>query len=155
MRKRRDYSRLRKNELINIIRELNNENIVINKPGLILDEIRGLRINYSQENFILAVLNGSSKIIKIKILFKGGVTSATVDQKIIFQEFFKYSRAASIIIAHNHPGLSLKASSEDDSITDRIQECCQLFNINFLDHIIFTEFGHMSYANSGKLKEVS
>ena len=44
--------------------------------------------------------------------------------------------ASSIILCHNHPGGTLKASKQDILFTKKINEYSKVFNINLLDHII-------------------
>jgi DNA repair protein RadC len=52
--------------------------------------------------------------------------------------------ASAIIICHNHPSGSLKASNEDIEITERMCEAGKLLGINVIDHIIFSKTGFVS-----------
>ncbi|SHO54157.1 JAB domain-containing protein [Anaerocolumna xylanovorans] len=55
------------------------------------------------------------------------------------REMFKtsiLSNAANIILLHCHPSGSLKPSSEDFKLTDRMIKLCGLMGIPLLDHII-------------------
>lgn len=52
--------------------------------------------------------------------------------------------AVSIIMAHNHPSGTLRASPEDYAITKRIFECGELLNIPLLDHVIIARDGWSS-----------
>ena len=53
-------------------------------------------------------------------------------------------RAASIIVAHNHPSGSLEASQADKDVTNRLAEAGKLLGITLNDHIIVTKTGFVS-----------
>jgi DNA repair protein RadC len=61
--------------------------------------------------------------------------------------------AVGIIISHNHPSGTLKASSADQELTKRLVEACKLLDIALLDHLIVTpEYGrYLSFADEGLL----
>ena len=52
-----------------------------------------------------------------------------------------------IILVHNHPSNSLKASSEDLHFTNITSKFLQVFNLELLDHIIVTENEHLSMVS--------
>jgi DNA repair protein RadC len=96
-------------------------------------------------------LNRASKPIGAIPLFKGGLSSTIVDCKLIFATALK-SLASSIIISHNHPSGNLTPSTEDNRITQKIKEGCQLLDLSLLDHVILTpDDKYFSYADEGIL----
>ena len=48
-------------------------------------------------------------------------------------------RAASIIIAHNHPSGVLEVSEQDREVTKRIRQAGELLGIRLDDHLIVAE----------------
>ena len=81
----------------------------------------------------------------------GGTGGTIVDIKLIMQCAL-LSNASGIIISHNHPSGILTASVQDDSITRRLKQACELMEIRFLDHIIISpEEKYYSYADEGRL----
>ena len=48
-------------------------------------------------------------------------------------------RAASIIVAHNHPSGNLSPSSEDDKLTNRLHEAGEVIGIPVIDSLILAE----------------
>ena len=46
--------------------------------------------------------------------------------------------AASLIIAHNHPGGSARPSESDVQFTERLKQALSLVDITLLDHFIVT-----------------
>jgi DNA repair protein RadC len=104
-----------------------------------------------QEQFVVMFLNRASKPIGAIPLFKGGLSSTIVDCKLIFATALK-SLASSIIISHNHPSGNLTPSTEDNRITQKIKEGCQLLDLSLLDHVILTpDDKYFSYADEGIL----
>jgi hypothetical protein len=53
-------------------------------------------------------------------------------------------RAASIIVAHNHPSGSLDIGDKDKAVTKRIKDAGELLGIKLDDHIIVTGDGFVS-----------
>ena len=56
--------------------------------------------------------------------------------------------AASVVVAHNHPGGLCAPSPEDDAITHSLTHALDPIGIKMLDHVIVTRFGYYSYRAS-------
>ncbi|CEM62703.1 DNA repair protein RadC [Treponema phagedenis] len=93
-----------------------------------------------QEQFIVASLNGAHEIIAIRVVSVGILNRTIVHPREVFADPLS-DRAASIIIAHNHPSGSLQPSEEDIAITERLYESGSLLGIQVLDHIILVPNG--------------
>ena len=61
--------------------------------------------------------------------------------------------ANSIIISHNHPGESLRASSDNINITKHISRALSTVRIKLLDHIIVAGDRHYSFKEQNILSE--
>ena len=66
----------------------------------------------------------------------------------VFKTAFEY-HATSIILAHNHPSGKLQASDSDMQLTKKLILAGRNLDILVLDHIIITEFGYLSFKDSG------
>lgn len=87
------------------------------------------------EEFWAIFLNQNNGVIDIQKLTQGGIHQSVVDIRVLFKiALEKYATA--IIVAHNHPSGSLRASDEDLAITKRIRNAGELLGISLLDHII-------------------
>lgn len=106
-------------------------------------------IDYKELSYMI-LLNRSGRIIGVHKLSEGGRCSTIVDIRIVFQVAI-LAGATALILSHNHPSGELKASSNDDILTKRIQEAGKLLEIEVLDHLILTSEGYYSYADEGKL----
>jgi DNA repair protein RadC len=58
---------------------------------------------------------------------------------------------SSIILSHNHPGGSLRASKEDVALTQRIVDIFKPLDINVIDHIIVGGYSFSSMAENDVL----
>lgn len=54
-------------------------------------------------------------------------------------------------LCHNHPSNNIRPSNDDDRITKRIKDACQLMRVFFLDHLIITDGKYYSYSEEGRL----
>lgn len=106
--------------------------------------------NKKQEYFIMISLDGANHIIKKRVISIGILNQSLVHPREVFSPALK-DRAASIIIAHNHPSGVLKASNEDINITNRLKECGKLLGLEILDHIIITKDGYLSFKEEDLL----
>jgi len=104
----------------------------------LFNKIKGININYKQENFIVFYLNTKNQLIETEVLFKGGLNYCAVDSKTLFRNaLIKNSNA--IIIAHNHPSGDLNPSYEDKEIYDKLKQAGEILQLRVLDSIIFNE----------------
>ncbi|MDR0656162.1 MAG: DNA repair protein RadC [Treponema sp.] len=103
-----------------------------------------------QERFICLSLNGAYEVLAIRVVTIGLVNRTIVHPREVFADAL-LDRAAAVIVAHNHPSGHLVPSTEDDLITERLQNAAAILGINFLDHLIFSESAWYSYRQSRRL----
>ncbi len=108
--------------------------------------LKGIEI---QEHFIAIYLNQANKIIGYYHHSTGTINATMVDVEIVAAVALK-TLAKSVIISHNHPSGNLKPSEADRQLTRRIKEALKLFDISLLDHIIVTNQGYYSFAESSE-----
>lgn len=96
----------------------------------------------SQEQSVVMYLNQSNRVLNIKLLGKGGMTSTIMDPRLIFKHALQTKNTTQIIISHNHPSGNLKPSPADIKLTRKIKEAGALLDINVCDHLIL---GHNDY----------
>lgn len=94
----------------------------------------------NQEHFICVSLNGANEIIDTRVVSIGILTKTIVHPREVFADAIM-ARAASIIIAHNHPSGNSTPSKEDILITNRLYEAGSILGISILDHIILVPNG--------------
>lgn len=94
----------------------------------------------SQEHFICVSLNGANEVIAARVVSIGILTKTLVHPREVFSDVIK-DRAASVIVAHNHPSGNLLPSREDILLTNRLYEAGNILGIKLLDHIILVPSG--------------
>ena len=88
-----------------------------------------------QEYMVLLTLDGARRLIQIRTITVGTLMSSLIHPREIFAPAIE-DRAASIIIAHNHPSGILDVSSHDRDVTRRIRQAGDIIGIRLDDHII-------------------
>lgn len=102
------------------------------------------------EVFAVVFLNRSNKVNHYEIISEGGITGTVADPRIILKKALEHE-AVSLVLCHNHPSGSLKPSRQDEELTSKINEAARFFDIKVLDHIIVSNEGYYSFADSGLL----
>jgi len=102
------------------------------------------------EEFWVAYLDRSNKVLSLKALSKGGIHGTVVDLRLILKNALDML-ASGLILFHNHPSGNLKPSINDDKITKQISDAGKLVDILILDHLIVNDNNYYSYADEGKL----
>jgi DNA repair protein RadC len=110
----------------------------IKEASDLFKKIKRIKIDYSQENFILFCLNSRNEVVNSKVLFKGGLDCCISDPKTIFREAL-LNNSCKIIVAHNHPSGNLKPSGEDLENKIILERAGDLISIKVLDFIIFNK----------------
>lgn len=59
--------------------------------------------------------------------------------------------ATGIIVSHNHPSGTFIPSEEDKKLTQNIKMGCRYFDIDLIDHVIYTTTGYYSFCYEGAL----
>ena len=128
-------------------RRLLKESIVIQKAEDVLPLISYIA-DKKQEYFLCISLNGANEVIGNRVVTVGLLNTNQVHPREVFVDAIS-DRAASIIVAHNHPSGILKPSPDDIAITRQLVEAGKILGIPVLDHIIITKKGHLSFKERG------
>ena len=121
---------------------LDSDQPIIDSPEKAVEQLADIR-DKKQEHFVCLTLDGANRLIAKRIITIGTLTSSLVHPREVFADAIT-DRAASIIVAHNHPSGSLTPSKADIEITERLKQSGELLGIKLLDHVIVTKSG---YAN--------
>ncbi len=102
------------------------------------------------DEFCIIFLNNANKIQLKTQMSKGGITGTLVDTRLIFKRALELA-ATGLILCHNHPSGTLKPSTSDINLTNKIKKGGEVLDIKVLDHIIITEKKYYSFADEGIL----
>ena len=115
---------------------------IIDSPEKAAEQLTDIR-DKKQEYFISLTLDGANRLISKRTITIGTLTSSLVHPREVFAEAIT-DRAASIIVAHNHPSGSLTPSTADLDVTQRLKDAGELLGIQLVDHLIITARSHAS-----------
>jgi len=113
---------------------IDSEQPIIDSPEKAIEQLSDIR-DKKQEHFIVLSLDGANRLIAKRTITIGTLNSSLVHPREVFADAIT-DRAASIIVAHNHPSGSLTANQTDIDVTNRLREAGKLLGIKLLDHFI-------------------
>jgi len=102
------------------------------------------------ECFYVICLNSQNRVNYSALVHEGTINEAPVYPRLVVETALRH-KANSIILAHNHPGGSLKASNADIDVTRKICQAMKPISINVVDHIIVAGDRYLSFAEQGLL----
>ena len=112
------------------------ERPIIDSPEAAVAQLTDIR-DKKQEYFVCLTLDGANRLIAKRVITIGTLTSSLVHPREVFADAIT-DRAASVIVAHNHPSGNLAPSVADIDVTHRLKQSGELLGIEVRDHIIVT-----------------
>lgn len=107
---------------------------------------RDLFVGQTVERFYALCLDKRFRLINNALISQGTLDEAAVYPREIVRAAIK-NKATAIILAHNHPGGSIRPSRNDYEITQRTVEGTALLGIDIIDHIIVAGDTYYSFAS--------
>lgn len=111
--------------------------------------LRGL----SDEHFHVAYLNRQGRLLEDALIAEGTVDTVHPPIRAIVAQALQ-ANASALVAAHNHPSGAAEPSEADETLTRDLIAACHPLGVKVLDHVIVTENGHFSFADSGLLDEL-
>jgi DNA repair protein RadC len=96
-----------------------------------------------QEYFVVLTLDGARRLIQAHTISIGTLTTSIVHPREVFAAAIE-DKAASIIIEHNHPSVSLAIGAKDREVTKRIKDAGDLMGIPLVNHIVIAGDDYVS-----------
>lgn len=109
----------------------------------ILARLQDIRLR-QQEYFICLSLDGGQRLIAQRTVTIGTLDTVLAHPREVFADAIA-DRAASVIVAHNHPSGDATPSPKDVTLTQQLAAAGQLLGIPLRDHIIVAKTDHFSY----------
>lgn len=102
------------------------------------------------EAFFIICLDSQNRVNYAALVHEGTINEAPVYPRLIVEAALRH-QANSIILAHNHPGGSLRPSNADIDVTKKISTAVEAISIKVVDHIIVAGDKYYSFAEKGLL----
>ncbi|NLN65438.1 MAG: DNA repair protein RadC [Clostridiaceae bacterium] len=112
--------------------------------------ITTLFIGKTYEAFYVCCLNSQNQLNYAALVHEGTINEAPVYPRLIVETALRH-QASSIILAHNHPGGSLKPSNADIEVTRKICDAMKTISVSVIDHMIAAGNNYFSFAENGLL----
>ena len=103
-----------------------------------------------QEHLMAMYLNNQNQIVDERVISIGTKNRSLASPSDILRYAVRCN-ASSIIVAHNHPSGSVAPSGNDREFTRNIMECCKLFEIVLLDHVVVGRDTYYSFREKDYL----
>lgn len=91
--------------------------------------------DFDREVFGIINLTGQGQVINFSVVSVGTLNASLVHMREVFKSAI-LSNAAAIVAFHNHPGGSLKASSEDIECWEKLKSAGEILGIKAVDSVI-------------------
>jgi len=112
--------------------------------------VTNLFIGYNYEVFYLICLDTQNRVINAARIHEGTINEVAVYPRIVVETAIR-NKAKSVIMAHNHPGGSLRPTASDMELTGKIVDVLRDISIPVIDHIIVSNGKYFSFAEKGLL----
>ncbi|NQU48086.1 MAG: DNA repair protein RadC [Planctomycetes bacterium] len=107
------------------------------------------RLQFSRvEEFWALYLDAKGRLLHKSRISQGTLTSSLVHPREVFAPALIH-RAASVLVAHNHPSGDPEPSNDDRATTKRLCKSGNLLGIEVLDHIIIGAGHYYSFFENG------
>jgi len=148
-----DQSQERVNDLLKEIREIyrDSKKSILNKESVVC--LSADLINERTEKAMALLLDSQNNVVKT-LTFEGTVNKCLIEPREIIKDAL-INDCLSIILVHNHPGGSLEFSGADITLTKKIYEGANYFDINCLDHVLISHEGSLSMRETEEWKKIS
>lgn len=126
-----------------------------NKPIIsswyaLLEYCRILIGHLKKEVFLVMYLNSQNHLIDEDLQDYGTIDQVSVYPREIAKRAL-FLNASAVILVHNHPGGSSKASKADIETTNQVKQALDLFKIRLHDHVIISDKNFFSFKAEGLL----
>lgn len=122
----------------------------ISSPGDAASYMMSVMRHETHEKFVVMLLNAKNKLIAVRQISEGSLTSAVVHPRECFAPAI-VAHAAAIIAVHNHPSGDPAPSSDDRHLTEALNSAGDVIGIPLTDHIIIGDGRYYSFREHGEL----
>ncbi len=121
---------------------------VFDRPDRVKVHLRFLVQGRGMECFGAIFTDQQQRHLATQIMFEGTVDRTTVYPRNLMKRALELD-AKALILFHNHPGGTPRASNEDIALTQRMNEACEPLDIKVLDHFLIAGSKVLSFKEEG------
>lgn len=135
---------------VGILRARFKERDVFAKPDAVKDYLRLQAQGLTHEVFAIMYLDAQNRLIEYERMFRGTLTQTSIYPREVVKQALAVN-AASVVLHHNHPSGMCQPSRSDEALTQTLKAALALVDIRVLDHVITSDEGALSMAETGLL----
>lgn len=105
---------------------------------------------YDTEHFRIVLLNTKNFVTRVEEISVGTINMSLVHTREVFSLALK-TKAAAIVLVHNHPAGDSSPSEEDINITKKLIHTANIVGIEIFDHIIVCKNNYFSFKDKNML----
>jgi len=121
---------------------------VYDRPEKVKAYLRMLLQGRGMECFGAVFTDQQHRHIAVQVLFEGTVDRTAIYPRNLMKRALELD-AKAMILFHNHPGGTARASTEDIALTRRMAEACAPLDIKVLDHFLVAGTEVLSFKENG------
>ncbi|MGN1194193.1 MAG: RadC family protein [Acutalibacteraceae bacterium] len=134
------------------------DDLMKEKPTLetteqIVNFIKPRFIDTTNEKVYLICFDCNHALISVRFIDEGDIASANINLRKIASTVIE-TKAASVILVHNHPNSISLPSQADIGATKKAYELLSMLKVRLLDHIIISQTGHCSMVSVPKFAHI-
>lgn len=122
--------------------------LVLDRPEKVKAQLRFMVQGRGMECFGAIFTDQQHRLLATEILFEGTVDRTAVYPRNLMKRALELN-AKGLILFHNHPGGTPRASREDIDLTQRMSEACLPLEIKILDHFLIADKEVLSFKEMG------
>ncbi len=103
----------------------------------IVARLDGIRVK-QQEHFVALSLDGGQRLIAQRTITIGILDTVLAHPREVFSDVI-VDRAATVVVAHNHPSGDPNPSNKDITLTQQLAAAGQLLGVPLHDHLLLTK----------------
>jgi len=116
----------------------------LSSPEALVNYLMSVLGGEKVEKFYAVLLNSGNKVIDCLEIESGTVNKSFIMPRKVAEQALNF-KASAVIVAHNHPGGTLKPSQNDIDATAAVKAALSAVDISLLDHIIISGSGYFSF----------
>ncbi|MBD3245719.1 MAG: hypothetical protein GF333_01770 [Candidatus Omnitrophica bacterium] len=114
------------------------------------EAVHGQAERFKKGSFFVVLVNSRNMILSCEEVGQGTVDCVSLFLREIFQKAFEQF-ASGVLCVHNHPSGDPHPSRPDREFTRQLNQCAQVLQLRFLDHVIIGDNTYFSFADEGLL----
>ncbi len=124
---------------------------LLHSPDLVKEFLRRAQADDAQERTGALFLNARNRLLRNDAeIYRGTLDRAVVEPREILRRAL-LTKAAGVILYHNHPSGDPSPSREDREFTRRLAAAAEAVGVRLLDHIVVGREGCVSFREAGLL----